>query len=73
MTREQQSYLIRAWEYGTLPSENFTTVEYPSGLSRNGRTYLDLVKLVYRVGNRMYIDWIGTDGWAVATENREVT
>lgn len=72
MTAEQQRYLTRAWGTSGLEPENFTSVEYPAGLTKNGKTYFDLVKLVYRVGNRMYIDWIDSMGWAVATESREV-
>lgn len=70
MTSEQQRYVTRAWGTSGLSPENFVGIEYPAGISRNGRNYLDTVKLQYKVGERLYIDWIAPDGWAVATESR---
>ena len=70
MTKQQQDYVTNAWSRSRLQPENFVGIEYPAGITRNKRTYLDTVKLQYKVGERLYIDWIAPDGWAVATETR---
>jgi hypothetical protein len=75
MTEQQRKRLA---EY--LDDENIEirTIEYPSGLSKDGRALLDAVKVYYhmtipeRGEKRGYIDWYGPDGWHVNTEYKGV-
>lgn len=75
MTLEQKK---RLKEY--LDDENvfIRTIEYPSGLSKDGRTFFDAIKIYYtmkipeRGEARGYIDWYGPDGWSVNTEYKGI-
>lgn len=77
MSNEQRKFL-RDFCQNYPPSEwTINTVEYPAGITAGnypGKNYLNTVKVVYTLDNdpeRMYIDYIGNDGFPVHTESRK--
>ena len=79
MTDRQAQYLHELTHEYPKSEWDITTIEYPAGLTKYSgtsaeRVILDAVKIVYVFKSdpdRMYIDYVGADGWPEHTESRE--
>lgn len=79
MTNDQRKFLQQFCEEYPPTEWTINSIEYPAGVTSHPgctdeKTHLDTIKVVYTLDNdpdRMYVDYIGTDGYPVHTESRK--